>query len=221
MPELSLLAAALVGLMGGVHCVGMCGPLVTAFALQRPGEAPRFLLHLSANLGRLASYTVAGAVAGGLGASSLWLAQLFPVERVLFGLANAMLVLMGLYLGGWNHWLAHVERAGGWLWRRLKPLLARVLPIEHPGQAFLAGLLWGWLPCGLVYSVLIAALASGSPATGAFTMLAFGLGTLPNLLAMGWFANRLARWVQHPAVRKTAGLVVLTLGIVGLARLAG
>ncbi|MEO1766588.1 sulfite exporter TauE/SafE family protein [Thiobacter aerophilum] len=219
MPELSLLAAALVGLMGGVHCVGMCGPLVTAFALQRPGKEPRLLLHLSANLGRLVSYTLAGAVAGGLGESSLWLRQLFPVEQLLFGLAQVMLVLLGLYLAGWNRWLLHVERAGSVVWRRLQPLFTRVLPIERPGQAFLAGLLWGWLPCGLVYSVLIAALASGSPTSGALTMLAFGLGTLPNLLAMGWFANRLAAWVRRPVVRRTAGLAVLGLGLVGLARL--
>lgn len=219
MPELSLLAAALVGLMGGVHCVGMCGPLVTAFALQRPGERPRLALHLAASLGRLVSYTLAGAVAGGLGAGSLWLGHLFPVERLLFGLAQVMLILLGLYLAGWNRWLAQVERAGGLLWRRLQPWLARVLPIRRPGQAFLAGLLWGFLPCGLVYSVLIAALASGSPVTGALTLFAFGLGTLPNLLAMGWFANRLAAWVRQPAVRRSAGLAVLALGIWGLARL--
>lgn len=219
MPELSLLAAALVGLMGGVHCVGMCGPLVTAFALQRPGEQPRPALYLAANLGRLVSYTLAGAVAGGVGAGSLWLGHLFPVERLLFGLAQVMLILLGLYLAGWNRWLAQVERAGGLLWRRLQPSLKRVLPIRRPGQALLAGLLWGFLPCGLVYSVLIAALASGSPAKGALTMFAFGLGTLPNLLAMGWFANRLAAWVRQPAVRRFAGLAVLALGLWGLARL--
>ncbi|MCL6555014.1 MAG: sulfite exporter TauE/SafE family protein [Burkholderiales bacterium] len=218
MPEQTLLAAALVGLLGGVHCVGMCGPLVAAFSLQRSPLPPRFSLYLAANLGRLASYTVAGALAGLLGAGSLFLRRLFPVELVLYGVANGMLVLLGLYLMGLNRWVTHIERAGAWLWRRLQPLLARCLPIRTPAQAFAAGLMWGWLPCGLVYSVLVTALASGSPATGALTMFAFGVGTLPNLLAMGWLAERLAVLVKARGFRVAAGMGVTALGLWGLAR---
>lgn len=219
MPELSLLAAALVGWLGGVHCVGMCGPLLGAFALQLPGTRPPLALHLAANLGRITSYALAGALAGAVGASSLFLERLFPMERILFGLANGMLILLGLYLAGWAQSVLVLERLGGRLWTRLKPLLARLLPIRRPAQAFAAGALWGWLPCGLVYSVLVTAMASGSPLTGALTMLAFGLGTLPNLLAMGWFANRLQPLIRRRSARLAAGLLVVAFGVAGLARL--
>jgi len=219
MPEQIVLAAALVGLLGGVHCVGMCGPLVAAFALQRSPSPPRFSLYLAANLGRLLSYTAAGALAGLLGAGSLFLRRLFPVEVVLYGVANGMVVLLGLYLMGLNRWVTHIERAGILLWRRLQPLFARCLPIRTPWQAFAAGLMWGWLPCGLVYSVLVTALASGTPAAGALTMFAFGIGTLPNLLAMGWLADRLAALAKARGFRLAAGMGVTALGLWGLARL--
>lgn len=219
MPELSLAAAFLVGFLGGVHCVGMCGPLVGAFTLQQPGKPPRLALQLAANLGRITSYTAAGALAGLLGGSSVFLERLFPAERLLFILAQVMLILLGLYLAGWGQAVLALERLGGRLWTRLKPGLARLLPIRTPGQAFAAGALWGFLPCGLVYSVLVTALASGSPLQGAATMAAFGLGTLPNLLAMGWFAGRLVPLTRRRGLRLAAGLLVAGFGVVGLGRL--
>jgi sulfite exporter TauE/SafE len=221
MPELSLLSAALVGLLSGVHCVGMCGGLVSAFSLQLPGKRPRLSYHLAANAGRIASYTVAGLLAGAVGGESLFLSRLFPVEKVLYALANVMLIALGFYLAGFaQQAVRFVERWGGGLvWQRLAPILARLLPIQSLPQAFAAGLIWGWLPCGLVYSVLVTALASADPLSGAATMLAFGLGTVPNLLAMGWFANGLARAVQRRFLRLAAGLLVAGYGVTGLIRL--
>ena len=219
MPELSLIAAMLVGLLGGVHCVGMCGGLVGAFSLQLPGKGPRISYHLAANLGRIASYAIAGGIAGALGGTSLFLQQLFPVEKVLYAFASLMLILLGLYLAGFAQTVLVLERLGGGVWKKLQPLLGKLLPIRSLPQAFAAGMIWGWLPCGLVYSVLITALASGSPAQGALTMLAFGLGTLPNLLAMGWFASHLQPLLQKRALRVAAGLLVMALGLLGLARL--
>lgn len=221
MAELSLAAAFLVGLLGGVHCVGMCGPLVAAFSLQLPGSRPRTTLHLAANLGRLATYTLAGALAGTLGATSLFLEHLFPVEKVLYGLANLVLILLGLYLAGISQGVLVLEKAGGLVWKRLAPLFGRLVPIRSLPQAFAAGAVWGFLPCGLVYSVLITALASGSALQGALTMAAFGLGTLPNLLAMGWFADRLQPLTRRRGVRLAAGLLVAGLGLAGLLRLLG
>jgi sulfite exporter TauE/SafE len=220
MQELSLIGVFLVGLLGGVHCVGMCGGLVGAFSLQLPGQGPRFSYHLAANIGRVASYAIAGALAGAVGGTSLFLQRLFPVEQALYAFASLMLILLGLYLAGFSQTVLVLEKLGGGVWRKLQPLLGRLLPIRSLPRAFAAGMVWGWLPCGLVYSVLITALASGSPVQGALTMAAFGVGTLPNLLAMGLLASHLQPLLRRRALRIAAGLLVAALGVLGLMRLA-
>ena len=117
-------------------------------------------------------------------------------------------------MAGWWRGLAGVERAGGWLlWRHLQPLGRRLLPVAGPRHAFQLGLLWGWLPCGLVYSVLIWAISAGSATGGALLMLSFGIGTLPALLAMGSFAAVLSRWVRRPLVRHLAGALIVLMGL--------
>ena len=213
-----LLSVFLVGWLGGVHCLGMCGGLVSAMSLSTPGRRAEWPVLLGYNLGRLASYTLAGALAGLVGAGSLLLGHLLPISLVLYGLANVMLILLGLYLAGWSQAVLQVERMGDGLWRGLRPLMSRFLPPRHYWQALPAGLIWGWLPCGLVYSVLLTALASGSAGRGALVMLAFGLGTLPNLLAMGWFAQRLQGVRRQAWVRRAAGLLVVGFGVIGLWR---
>ena len=218
MPEFNLLAIFLTGLLGGVHCVGMCGGIVGAFSLQLPGSGPRLSYHLAANLGRLASYVIAGLIAGALGSTSAFLSQLFPAEKILYVLANLVLIALGLHLAGiWSGVLV-LEAAGGGVWKRLQPLFKKLVPIQSVPQAFAAGMVWGWLPCGLVYSVLIAALASGSALQGGLTMLAFGLGTLPNLLLMGIFASQLQKLLTRRGVKLGAGLVIVALGVTGLLR---
>jgi len=112
-----------------------------------------------------------------------------------------------------------LERVGSVVWARLQPLMKRFIPVRTVPQAFFTGAVWGWLPCGLVYSVLISALATGSAAHGALLMLAFGAGTLPNLLAMGLFAQRLQTLTRKPGVRLAAGLLVAAFGVWGLTRL--
>jgi hypothetical protein len=219
MTEGALLTALLAGLLGGVHCVGMCGGIVAALALRPGGEAPGMGLHLGYNLGRIASYTLFGALAGALGAS-LKLAAFVPVQTLLYVLAQGVMILLGLYLAGFNQWVLVFERAGGGLWRLMRPLFQKCLPVRTLPQAVLAGMAWGWLPCGLVYSVLVSALAAGSAASGAALMLAFGLGTLPNLLAMGIFAAQVQQFARQRWVRIVAGLIVAGLGVRGLATLA-
>ena len=219
MIEFSLLAALLAGLLGGVHCVGMCGGIVAAFSFRADGSTPPFRLHLAYNLGRVASYMVFGALAGALGAS-LKLTGLMPVQIGLYVLAQLVMVLLGLYLAGFNQWVLVFERAGGVLWRQVKPLFQKLLPVRSLSQALLAGMAWGWLPCGLVYSILVSALAAGSATSGAALMLAFGLGTLPNLLGMALFARQLQPFMQQLWVRRTAGLTVAGFGAWGLATLA-
>jgi len=222
MIELSLLSAFIVGLLGGGHCAGMCGGIVGAVSLTLPGRHPRLAYLLAYNGGRIASYGLAGGLAGALGASSLVLNRLLPVEQGLYLLANLMLVALGLYLAGLWQGVLVLERAGGLLWRRLQPLTKSLVPLRSPWHALQLGALWGWLPCGLVYSVLVAALASGSALQGAGLMLAFGLGTLPTLLAMGMAAVRLKALLQHVRMRRLCGALVLGFGLAGLGRaLAG
>ncbi len=214
----SYLAAFVVALLGGVHCVGMCGGIVGALTLGLPaaarGRFPAMLPYLLAyNAGRIASYVAAGLLAGGVGA---WTAQLTSVhhgQQALQLLAGGFMILLGLYLGDWWRGLARVEQAGGLLWQHIEPLGRRLLPVRTPAQALGIGLVWGWLPCGLVYSVLIWAIGTGSAWRGGLLLLSFGLGTLPALLAMGAFAAALARWVRSPWVHGIAGALVIAFGI--------
>lgn len=219
MLEYSLTAALLVGLLGGGHCAGMCGPIVGAVTVTMPGNRPRLDLVLVYNLGRILTYTLAGALAGAIGASSYFLDHILPVQQLLYGLASLMLIVLGLYLAGIWHGVTAIEAIGRHLWRYLQPLSGKLLPVRHLPQALGLGLVWGWLPCGLVYSVLVAAIATGDPLKGASLMLAFGLGTLPALMAMGMAAVRLKRWLQDAWVRRISGLTVLAFGMVGLVRL--
>src|ERR1035437_513654 len=209
MPESSYLALFLIGLLGGTHCIGMCGGIVSALSM---GAGSRPSLHLAYNFGRIISYALAGAIAGALGGASLALSGQLPVRIILFVLANLMLVALGLYLTGVTQALAFTERFGQKLWRHVQPLSKRFLPARSVAQAFPLGLLWGWLPCGLVYSALVMALTSGSALRGAGILLAFGAGTLPNLLR----AVRLNEYAANPVVRLTAGLLVLAFGLWGL-----
>ncbi|KAB2928468.1 MAG: sulfite exporter TauE/SafE family protein [Dechloromonas sp.] len=213
MPDSGYLALFLVGLLGGTHCVGMCGGIVGALSMGAPG---RWSMHLAYNAGRIASYVMAGAAAGALGAASLSLEGQMPVRLVLYLLANLMLVALGFYLIGVTRALAFTERAGQHLWRLLQPLTRRFLPARTVAQALPLGLLWGWLPCGLVYSALASSLTAGSAGRGALLMLLFGLGTLPNLLLAGILFSRLNEFVRRPAVRTISGLLVLGFGLYGL-----
>lgn len=213
MPESSYLALFLIGLLGGTHCIGMCGGIVGALSM---GRGARPTLHLAYNAGRIFSYSVAGMLAGALGGAGVALSGQMPARTVLYIVANLMLVALGLYLMGVTRALAFTERFGQKLWRHVQPLTRRYLPARSVAQAFPLGLLWGWLPCGLVYSALVTALTSGSALRGGAMMLAFGLGTLPNLLLAGLLAVRLNKFVAQPVVRMSAGLLVLAFGLWGL-----
>lgn len=216
MPEFSLATAFLAGLLGGAHCVGMCGGIVAAMSFQRGGGKQPVSLHLGYNLGRIASYTLAGALAGLIGSAAFLSANLLPLQKTLYILAQVVLIMIGLYLAGLSRAVLWLEKAGGGLWKRLQPLFGKLLPIRDFPGAVVAGAVWGWLPCGLVYSVLVTALASGRTESGAMLMLAFGLGTLPNLLAMGWAAEHLRRLAADRRVKLVAGLTVAGFGVWGL-----
>jgi sulfite exporter TauE/SafE len=216
MSEFSLVAVFIVGLLGGVHCLGMCGSIVGVFTSQVPKDTARWPFHLAYSSGRIASYALAGALVGAIGQAGLLMRDAAPVQHLLFALSSLMLVVLGTYLAGIWGAVRQLERLGGGLWKLLQPWTTRLLPVNTVPRALGLGALWGWLPCGLVYSVLLAALASGSAPQGALIMLAFGLGTLPNLLAIGLFWESIKGWVQSPRVRMAAGALVVVLGVYGL-----
>jgi len=216
--EAQFAAAFMIGLLGGVHCVGMCGGIVGALTVQMPGRRRAWTLHLTYNAGRIASYAVAGAIMGMIGGLGLFFDQVLPVQLLLYVLANLVLIILGLYLAGFGGLLLRLETLGAWWWRRIQPYSAKILPADTAGKAFALGVLWGWLPCGLVYSLLASALLSGGAASGAAVMLAFGLGTLPNLLLAGMVFKRLRDITSDRRVRMAAGALVAGFGIVGLVR---
>jgi hypothetical protein len=199
-------AMLLLGLASGVHCVGMCGGIVTAFnVVEFRSRSSLWTRQLLFNAGRISTYALAGAAAGTVG-------LLLPFQNSLYLFANIVLILVGLHLAGFGT-LLRFERLGAPLWRRLQPLAARA---SATGNPYFAGLLWGWLPCGLVYGALAVAASARSSFEGAAAMLAFGLGTLPWLLAAGAAAARLRGWMSRPAVRYAAGGGLVAFGVHGL-----
>ena len=209
--EISYLSAFLVGLLGGVHCVGMCGGIVGALTMGTvPQQSTPWRYLLTYNIGRISSYTIAGFIVAGLGAQ---LSTLHEAQLVLKIMAGVFMIAMGLYITGWWYGLTKVEQLGGIVWKRIQPLGNRFIPVQTTLQAGLLGLLWGWLPCGLVYSVLIWTLSASSAVEGALLLLSFGLGTLPNLLAMGAFAVGLKQFMQKSIVKLVAGVFIIFFGI--------
>jgi hypothetical protein len=218
--EAQFAAAFVIGLLGGVHCVGMCGGIVGALTVQAPRRRHAWDLHLSYSAGRIASYAAAGGFMGMIGGAGLMFNQVLPVQMLLYVLANLVLISLGLYLAGLGNQLTRLEALGARLWRRVQPYSAKVLPADTAGKAFILGTLWGWLPCGLVYSLLATALLSGGAGSGAAVMLAFGLGTLPNLLLAGMVFKGLRDITSDRRVRLAAGALVAGFGVAGLARAA-
>ena len=216
MTEFSIIAVFFVGLLGGVHCLGMCGSIVGILTAQLPKSGTRWPYHLAYNSGRIASYTLAGLLVGAIGQAGLLMRDVVPIQHLLFALSSLMLIALGMYLAGIWSMVRHIEQAGSVLWKHIQPLTRPLFPITSPTRALLLGTLWGWLPCGLVYSVLVTALASGHAQSGALIMLAFGLGTLPNLMVIGLLWERFRNWVHSPKIRLFAGLIVIAFGMYGL-----
>jgi len=212
-------AAAAAGLLGGVHCAGMCGGIVASLSASARG--PVLARQFAFNAGRIASYATAGAVVGATGSFIEAAGPALAVQTALFIVANVLMVLLGLYVAGWGRAVLRLESAGRGVWRRVEPLARRLFPLDTTRKALAAGALWGWVPCGLVYSMLALALASGSALSGAAIMAAFGLATLPTLLAAGLAAQRIASVRKSAWLRYCAGVAIITLGFVGLARVPG
>ncbi|WP_417521191.1 sulfite exporter TauE/SafE family protein [Marinobacter sp.] len=216
-PELYLSypSAFLIGLLGSTHCLAMCGGISASLSMALPvGKGFRtrqsFLL-FAYNVGRIASYALIAALIALLSttAANQW-AQLGMVLRSIAGL---LLIAMGLSMGQWWQGIRYVERIGAPLWERLSPLSRRILPIHHAGQALALGALWGWLPCGLVYSTLGWAALQPNVGSAALTMVFFGLGTLPSMLAAGYAASWINELKSNQKFRKFTGALLILFGL--------
>ncbi len=235
----ALLGGALIaGALSGAHCAAMCGGIVGAMQSHSPVVLHRSrraaLLHalmsaLPQNAGRISAYALAGLLAGAAGSGWISVHDSASLRQALFAVANSLLIALGVSLMFGQQLANHAERLGGHLWRHIRPLAARLISSPSPTRRWMLGLLWGAMPCALVYAMLLSALASGSPVDGALLMLAFGLGTLPNLLAisLAWalpqqfkglriFASRPGGVISLKAM---AGAVMLVFGVFGLLRL--
>ncbi len=222
MPQSALIGAFLAGLLGGLHCFAMCSGWLTVTA--RPASAaplvPAGFLRLglaASHAGRLTTYAVLGALFGAAGGAA-FAAAIAPVQLALYVIANLLLLALAAAIAIGSGGSAALEGFGLALFRRLLPLVRRVAPSDGPGSRFLLGLIWGFTPCALVYGVLPVALLSGSAANGAWVMLAFGLGTLPNLLAAGWTLARAQRLLNRRVYRYGAAAIVAGFALAGLYR---
>ena len=203
---ITLGAAFAAGLLGSGHCVGMCGPIAAIAGAGSNGQPARSALIY--NAARIVSYCVVGALFGGLGYAIGSAADIARWSQIVRIAMSAVLVLVGLQLLLPRSRINPLERIGARFWQRIAPLARRLKPGERKSHLFALGLLWGWLPCGLVYSLLALAAVSGSAASGAATMAAFGLGTLPAMIGIGVSGRGLAA-LRRPAMRKLLGVTLI------------
>lgn len=214
----SFTSAFLLGLFSTIHCIGMCGGIIGALSLSLPVEIrnhkPRLFIFVTTyNIGRLLSYTLAGLIAGAVGTGVLASTGFDQGHAILRYIGVAMMVAIGIYLAGWLPQLAIIEKIGVPLWQKLEPIGRKLLPVASLPKALAYGLIWGWLPCGLVYFVLIWALTAGDALRGALIMLAFGLGTLPTLITAGFMTSWVTRFARNPTARVIVGLLIIAMAI--------
>lgn len=211
-----LLAAFLIGVAGSVHCSAMCGGVIAGLNYAIPANRPLLPYAMCYNIGRIISYSLAGLLAGALG--QVFSHQVGIGIVVLKLISGIMLILLGAYIGNWWRALAFIETSGAKLWRRISPLAKRFVPFKTPVHALPYGLIWGWLPCGLVYSTLAWSMASGQATHSAILMLSFGLGTLPATLLLAFSAKQILAVTQSPRTKQIIAIALLCYGVLTIAQ---
>ena len=209
--QLDFISAFLIGVAGAGHCVAMCGGITTMLTASMDRSIKTNpLLILAYNFGRILSYTIAGALAGLTGSLA---AQSIGVPILGLKIVAAIFViLLGLYIAKISFLLSHVEQLGKGLWKFIQPLSKRFIPVKSIHQSLLLGVVWGWLPCGLVYSTLTWSIASGDWQNGALIMFAFGLGTLPALLTMASGFQLVTQILRSAITRKLTSFLLVIYG---------
>ena len=211
MDYLSLITAFSMGLLGGAHCIAMCGGIIGALTISlKPDQYwQRLYLILSYNLGRILSYMLIALLFYQL-VSSLAAYLSLGFMRIVAGL---LLIAMGLYLANWWRGLVYLEKAGGFLWQYIQPMARSLMPVKSIPQAFLLGMIWGWLPCGLIYSALVYSATANNAYSAVLVMLGFALGTLPAVLLSGLLAERLLAIIQIQQVRIVMSILIIFFGV--------
>lgn len=209
--ELTFLAALLAGFAGSGHCLAMCGGMASLH-MARSNTRP-FTDTLLYNSGRLISYSLGGFIVAGIGEAAGLRDGLALVGVNLRIITGAIIVLAGLYLLTGKQFFAPFEKVGAGFWKRISPLASRIMRRESTASLLALGLLWGWLPCGLVYSMLALAASSAESAQGALIMFGFGLGTLPAMVTTGLASLRLKSLLNRKHVRRFAAGFLLAAGV--------
>ncbi|GLR74444.1 sulfite exporter TauE/SafE family protein [Aliivibrio sifiae] len=212
--NIDFIGAFIIGLMGAGHCIGMCGGISAVISMNTAKTSyPRWSFILLYNLGRICSYSIFGFLIGGFFFSIASTSGSYSALVYLRILAGLLMCLLAFYIGNWWKGLVYIEVIGKKLWQYLSPLTKRLLPLKTPFHAIPFGFLWGWLPCGLVYSTLSWAAVSGGAINGALIMVAFGLGTLPAMFLVGLGAQTLKSWLNHKVTKNISGLLLLVYGL--------
>ncbi len=212
---LSYPSAFMIGLLGSSHCLAMCGGISASLSMAIP-VGSRFrvrqtLILLGYNTGRISSYALIAALVATVSTTAA--DQWASMGVLLRSLAGLLIIAMGLSMGQWWQGIRHIERVGAPVWKRLAPLTRRFMPVKNPGQALILGMLWGWLPCGLIYSTLGWAALQPTVGSAALTMVFFGLGTLPSMLATGYAAGWIRKLQGKLMFRKVAGSLLILFGV--------
>ncbi len=214
----SFLVALLMGVFSSLHCIGMCGSIIGSLTFSLSPEIRQNKKRLlpfifSYNAGRITSYGIAGATVG-----LLEVLITFPLgeahgHRLLQILSALIMTGAGLYIAGWFPRFAYIEKLGVHFWKKIEPYGRKLIPVKDCKHAYLFGMVWGWLPCGLVYAALALTVASGSVLQSALTMIAFGLGTLPAVMGVGVMISVLTRLAEMPSFKKIVGLIMIFLAL--------
>jgi len=206
------------GLFSAFHCLGMCGSIIGSLTLSLKREIrenKRLLLPFVAsyNSGRVLSYSMAGMLAGfAENVLSIPLGEGHG-HRILQILSAIVMLGAGLHIGGWFPRFAYIEKFGNIVWRRIEPYGRRLVPVETLPRAFVFGMVWGWLPCGLVYTALALAATTGDVFRSTFTMLAFGLGTMPAVMGVGIMTSWMVKLSNMKRFRELTGIVLILLAL--------
>lgn len=214
----SYLVAFAMGLFSSMHCIGMCGSIIGTLTLSlspdiRNNKTLLLPFVLNYNLGRITSYTIAGALAGIVGALMVMPFGGVHGHRILQLLSALVMMSAGLYIAGWFPRFAYIEKIGTRFWKKIEPFGRKLIPVKNHTHAYLFGMVWGWLPCGLVYSALALASTAGDISKSALLMLAFGVGTLPAVMGVGIMTNILTRLSRTQRFKQIVGLFMIALAL--------
>jgi sulfite exporter TauE/SafE len=214
----SYLVAFIMGLFSSIHCIGMCGSIIGTLTLSLSPDIrnnKKLLLPFvfNYNFGRITSYTIAGALAGLIEALLTMHLGETHGHRFLQLISAGIMASAGLYIAGWFPRFAYIEKVGTHFWKKIEPYGRKLIPVKNRTQAYLFGMVWGWLPCGLVYAALTLAATAGDVSKSALTMLAFGLGTLPAVMGVGIMTHVLTRLSRMQRFKQAIGLFMIVLAL--------